>query len=33
MPREFGGRLKRSEKKIRNKKIVNMNFRSTVFLP
>jgi hypothetical protein len=31
MPREFGGRLKRGEKKLRNKKIVEVNFRSTVY--
>jgi hypothetical protein len=28
---EFGGRSKRSEKKLRNKKIVEVNFRSTAY--
>jgi hypothetical protein len=31
MPLEFGGRSKRSEKKLKNKKIVEVKFRSTLY--
>jgi hypothetical protein len=31
MPREFEGRLERSEKKLRNKRIAEINFRSNVY--
>jgi hypothetical protein len=31
VPPEFGGRSKRSKEKLRNKKLVEVNFRSTVY--